>query len=159
MPLPPLESERLLELYENGDRVELKRYIAALRANKWTLQAVAETLGVSKSTVQYWERHAKGVNPEDAPLSPRGVEVQGVKTVKWRTHVPTKDVEHIAYLAQQARKVRSQTPAGSQLYKDAEMLDFLIQENLTRMVSVTELAGIMGVTNRAVKARIERRAK
>jgi hypothetical protein len=156
--LPPEQAARLRLLHAQGDHESLKTYIAALRAQQWPLRAIGEPLGLSRSTIHYFERNAKG--PKDTssiPLPERAFEVAGAKTVRWRTHLPPEQRDRLADLAKKARRVRAQTPANSELRIAADTLDTLIEVYLHRMVPVTEIADAMGVTHRAVTARIERR--
>ena len=156
--LPEEEATYLKKLYESGDRKALKRHIAALRDKQWPLRAIGEPLGLSRSTIQFWERAADGGYPSKAvTLSPKAIETAGVKTVRWRTRIHPVHWEEFGKLAKSAQKVRSQTPEISQLREDAERLDVLIEYYLNKMVPVTSIAKAMGVTHRAVKARMERR--
>lgn len=155
--LPEAESTKLKEIYESGDREELKSYIASLRAQQWPLRAIGEPLGLSRSTIQFWEKNYTDEPNDEVLYSPRAIETSGVKTVRWRTQILDGDYIRFRELAALAKGVRSQTPQGSPLRLASAELDALIETYLSRMVPITEIAKAMGVTHRAVKARIERR--
>ena len=157
--LPAAQAEHLRALYASGDRPGLKAYIVALRAKQWPLRAIGEPLGLSRSTIQYFERSASYIDNTrvEIPLSPRAIETDGVKTVRWRSHIPENQKPTLRLLSDQARRVRAQTPADSPLRRASTDLDYWIEHYLYRMVPVTEIAEAMGVTHRAVKARLERR--
>lgn len=155
--LPEVEQQKIRDLYASDDRPALKNHIAALRRQHWPLRSIAEALGLSRATVQYWERNADPTSqPEKVPLSPKAIETAGVRTVRWRSHLRQDEAERLAVLAPQAQKVRSQTPEDSPLRDAAALLDALILKAQGRMVAVTEIAQAMGVTHRAVSARLER---
>lgn len=159
MPLPKQEADTLRKLHSSGDRVCLQLYIVALRSQLWSLQDIADALGVGRSTVLYWERNAPdraAIMPK-VPLSPRAIETSGTRTLKQRVHIPHYDKERLPYLAQQARKVTRNTPPTSQLKKDAELFDQLIEQYLQRTVPITEIANTAGISHRAVSARLERK--
>ncbi len=159
--LPKEEQDALVALHKGGDRVALKSRILALRAQKWPLRAIGEPMGVGRSTVQMWEQSSSEVDqsmlPEDVKLSPRAIETAGVKEVRWKVAVSSEDVYWLRTLYLSARKVRSQTPQSSPLRANSAELDELIEHYLNKMVPVTDIARHMGVTHRAVKARLERR--
>ena len=159
--LPEAQADRLRALHASGDRPALKAYINALRAQQWPLRAIGEPLGLSRSTIQYFEKTAEYVDHTilDIPFSPKAIETAGARTVRWRSHLPGNQKAWLHVLAQQARKVRAQTLPGSAPHRASEDLDNLIEHYLNRMVPVTEIAEAMGVTHRAVKARIERRSE
>lgn len=157
--LPEAQADRLQAIYASGDRPALKAYIAALRARGWPLRAIGDPLGLPRSTVQYFENNAPSdvVVAAAIPLSVRFIENAGAKTARWRTHIPEDHRDLLRTRAADARRVRAQTPANSPLREAAERLDNLIELYLSRMVPVTEIAEVMGVTHRAVTARLERR--
>ena len=158
--LPTAEVDRLKALHESGDRDALRAYIRALREQQWPLRAIGDPLGVSRSTVQYWEQTGQPAkDPKDTvvPLSPRAITTAGTKTVRWRSRLPEGVAEQLKYHADRAKMVRSQTPPNSPLRQSAKILDDMIALYLSHMVAVTEIAEAMGVTHRAVKARMERR--
>ena len=154
--LPKELVEELLAIYESGDREMLSNYIISLRAQKWPLRAIGEPIGMSKSTVQFWERAATA-DAVDTTYSPRAIESAGVRTVRWSARISDGDLERFRTLSEEARKVRSQTPENSSQRIAAEELDLLIEVYLNKMVTVTDIANAMGVTRRAVRARMERR--
>lgn len=155
--LPDTENARLQELYGQKDRSELISYVSLLRSTGWTLQDIANCLGVQRSTVQYWERKAK--NPQsvkEVPYSPREIEQRGVKTVKTFVLIPKNDEIRLKELSIQAKKISNRTPADSPLRQMSYELDCLIYKHVRRMVPVSKIAEAMGVTHRAVRARLER---
>lgn len=158
--LPQNEANRLREIHASGDRDALRGYIRALRDRRWPLRAIGEPLGLSRSTIQFWE--TTGV-PEENPsqeivvsMSPRAIETAGDKLTRRRSEVLEEDKQRMNLLSFMAKQVRSQTPENSPLRRAANELDAKIEEYLKRMVPVTEIAKAMGVTHRAVKARMER---
>jgi DNA-binding transcriptional MerR regulator len=156
--LPQAQADRLKALYSSGDRPALKAYIGALRAQGWPLRAIGEPLDLPRSTIQYFEKSAdQTADTSSIPLSPKAIETAGTKTVRWRTHIPAEQRPMLRELADKAKRVRSTTPQDSELRQASDRLDSLIQHYLDRMVPVTEIAEAMGVTHRAVNARIERR--
>lgn len=159
MALPYHEAETLRKLYDSGDRVCLQLYIVALRAQLWSLQEIADVLNVSRSTVLFWERNApdRAAIMPTVPLSHRAIENAGVRTLKKRVHIPKNDRALLPHLAQQARKVTRTTPSSSQLKKDAELFDRLIEIYLERTVPITEIAQAAGISHRAISARLERK--
>jgi len=69
------------------------------------------------------------------------------------------DRDRLVELAASVRTIRGWTPANSQARKDAETLEVLIESYILRGVPVKRIAMRMGVTYRAVAARLERRAQ
>jgi len=155
--LPEQERDKLLELYDHEDRTALIEYICALRSRQWTLQDIANVLGVQRSTVQYWERKGKlGESVKKVTSSPKEIKNQGNQTVKTYILIPESDRIRLKDLSAQARKISNRTPDNSPLRQAAAELDQLIHKHLLRMVPVSKIAEAMGVTHRAVRSRIER---
>ena len=154
--LPESEVLILQRLISSGDYKGLKARVALLRQKGWSVRQIAPAAGVSRTTVSNW-----GSTPVDpyaqSVLSHRVIASAGVKTVKWYARIPRYDVEEMQKLAVGAKKVTSASSKDSENYQDGLFLDNFIQHYLDNLVPVTEIAKILGITHRAVRARLERR--
>lgn len=156
--LPAHEAEALREC--RGDLSALRQRVYALRKAKWPLRAIGEPLDdTARSTVRMWELAAdpNGPLPDVSPC-PRGDSVGGERVVRLRFDVPVTEREELKRLALSARTVRGWTPKDAPTRKDADKLDRLLIKYTKRGVPVKRLATHMGVTYRAVAARLERYA-
>lgn len=155
--LPEHETDKLKELYQKKDRQPLMAYIAALRKERWTLQDIANALGTTRSTIQYWEnKNQNECNDSDIAVSVRKLSSYGVKTKKSFAEIPVADQERMAYLSQQAKKIGNKTPVDSPLHALSQELDEIIYKHLLRLVPVSKIAEACHVTHRAIRARYER---
>lgn len=154
--LPEDEGALLRRLRETDRRRFLIRVRALVDAG-WPLRAVGEPLDAGRSTVRSWKMSA--VDPEtDLDLSelPPVPTRSRLKVVRLRPDVPEEDRDHLVDLAQKARSVNRWTPADAEERKASQELNELLQMYVHRGVPVRTLANRLGVTYRAVVARIER---
>lgn len=156
--LPKAEADALVAVRESGDLQTLRQRVYALRKAGWPLRAIGDALsGTARSTVRMWELAAdpSGELPSVASC-PRGATENGERVVRLRPDVPIEEREELKRLAESARTVRGWTPKDAQARKDADALDELLVKYTKRNVPVKRLATHMGVTFRAVAARLER---
>ena len=163
--LPEAEAARLITLREAGPSQlpALRGRVKALRNANWSLAAIGAPLGANRSTTRMWELGAK---PEDVttasnvPVPTGPVKTRAVKLVRLYPDVPDGERPELARLADSARRVRGWTPADSQARKDALELERLLEVYVNRGVPLKRIAEHLGVTHRAIAARLERsRAK
>lgn len=156
--LPSHEVEALREVRESGNLQALRQRVFALRRAGWPLRAIGEPLdGTPRSTVRMWELAADADGDLPAVSScPKGRSEHGERVVRLRLDVPTLERAELKRLAESARKVRGWTPQDAQERKDADQLDELLVTYTKRGVPTKRLATHMGVTYRAVAARLER---
>lgn len=155
--LPPAEAQRLVALRETGDLNALRALVAAYRRAGWTLQAIGAPLGKGRSTVRLWEKtHPVDVALPDVPKAPLRVTKQRV--VKLPPDVPLAEREKLRELAEQARQVRRWTGYDAQERVSSRQLDELLRTYQANGVNSAILARRIGVTHRAVRARLERSA-
>lgn len=157
--LPESEKQALVAAREAGDLVALRQRVLALRQAGWPLRAIGDPLNTGRSTARMWELHA---DPKEATPSvtqcPRGKHGAGERVVRMRLDVPPSERDELKRLALSARKVRGSTPQDAQERRDAKQLEQMIKRYVHRGVPVKRIAGHMGVTYRAVAARLERSA-
>lgn len=158
--LPDDEGALLRRLRETDRRLFLARVHALVEDGGWPLRAVGEPLGTGRSTVRAWKVAAEGDKTSDEPdaLPPVPVRTR-VKVVRMRPDVPEEEQEHLLRLAQQARNVNRWTPAGAPERLASQELNRLLHMYVRRGVPVRTLANRLGVTYRAVVARLERQEK
>ena len=159
--LPGREADKIRSLRENDDLDGLRSRVLALRQAGWTLAAIGEPLGAGRSTVRLWETKARASGLDDwaehGVPSPPPRPSAAPRVARLRPDVPEGERARLRELAESARVVRGGTPADSPHRRDAEELDQLIEGYLRRQVAATRIAEHMGVTHRAVRARMERR--
>jgi hypothetical protein len=155
--LPAEEKEKLRAIRESNDLVALRQRVYALREAQWPLRAIGDPLGAPRSTVRMWEQNADpDLHLPDVPECIRAAKQRGERVVRLRMDVPPEYRDELKKLAVSARHVRGRTPKDSPFRKDADKLDQLIEQFVSRNVPVKRIAGYMGVTPRAVAARLER---
>lgn len=157
--LPAHEAEVLHAVRQSGDLNALRQRVYALRQAKWPLRAIGQPLDdTARSTVRMWELAANPNAPvPNVPQCPRGDSVAGERIVRLRFDVPVAERERLKRLAESARSVRGWTKKDARSRRDADELDALLVKYTARGVPVKRLATHMGVTYRAVAARLERR--
>lgn len=155
--LPEEEQLKLQAVRESGDLPALRQYVLALRKASWPLRAIGDPLGAPRSTVRMWEMHAdEDLELPAVPECPKAERERGERTIRLRMDVPPEDRDELQKLAKSARLVRGRTPKDSPARKDADKLDEMIAEYISRNVPVKRISTHMGVTPRAVAARYER---
>lgn len=162
--LPEREAKVLRELREAGANAlpALRARVSLLRDAGWSLAAVGAPLGANRSTTRMWQTSAK---PEDVK---RCVKQYGkpdaapprrsaAKVVRLYPDVPEADRAKLVKLAESARRVRGWTPQDAQERKDADSFEKLLRKyHEDRGVPMKRLAEHIGVTHRAIAARLER---
>lgn len=158
--LPEEEQQLLQKLRADNNLPLLRARVALLREAGWTLASIGAPLDANRSTTRMWEyASAKSDFPEAKAL--REVpEIErppkGAKVLRKYPDVPVDEREHLRDLADKARTVRGWTPDDDPSRKAADELGELLINYREMGVPLTRLADHMGVTHRAVAARIER---
>ena len=139
--------------------LRFRAYVKALRAAGWTFQSIGTDLGVSR---EYVRQVAAADAPEFNDLPP----VPAVppkpqpepRLTKWEAlpHLAPETAEWMRTLHADARRVNGVTPADSPLRVATIRLTELIAEEVTRGVTVAEVARTLGVTHYAVRSRLAR---
>lgn len=158
--LPPAEVDKLTSL-RGADTKAFRARVRDLRKAGWTLASIADPFGSPRSTARAWELGAPSLDEVPAasvPTAPRVTRASAPKTRRLRPDVPADELKELQHLAESARTVRGWTPKSSPARKDAEELERRLEIYVSRGVPVKRLARHMGVTYRAVAARLERRA-
>jgi len=160
--LPEAEAQKLLELRASGTSAlpQLRARVAALREAGWSLAAVGTPLGANRSTTRMWQMSAK---PEDVaatvkaqPPTPAPVRATHMRVIRLYPDVPAAERQELVRLAESARKIRGWTEANAKERKDAAEFEKRIRTYNTRGVPLKKIAEHIGVTHRAVAARLER---
>lgn len=163
--LPEDEAKRLVALREAGPShlPALRGRVKALREAGWSLAAVGAPLGANRSTTRMWELGAKTEDVTTArenPVPPGPVKNSTIKLVRLYPDVPPSEREELIRLADSARRVRGWTPQDAEARKDAKLLEEKLEIYTSRGVPLKRIAEHLGVTHRAIAARLERsRAK
>lgn len=164
--LPAGEAAKLTKLREAGPNAlpKLRARVAALRDAGWSLAAVGAPLNANRSTTRMWQTSAKD---EDVaaivkelgacPVAP--ARRSNVKVVRLFPDVPEDEREELAELAAQARLVRGHTPKDAPARKAADKFEKKLRAYKDRGVPVKRMAEIVGITHRAIAARIDRAEK
>lgn len=165
--IPPTEVTLLTELRLARDLPALRARVAALRAAGYTLAGIGEPFGAPLSTIRAWETAHRA--SESSPVSLDGPSVPtpnrpprraggAVRIRTMRTDVPVHDRDRLRRLAGAARVVRRRTAADHPGRTAQRELEVALRVYLDRHVPCASLARYCGVTNRAVRARLERAA-
>ena len=121
--------------------------------NGWSLSDLAKYAGMSKTSMH---TVVSGGVPtgDDTPLSIKALKGRGLKTVKVFTTLNSRDTALLQALQKTARRVGRRTPHNARERYDSSDLSKYIQYHVNvRMVPVSEVARLLGVTHRAVRAR------
>lgn len=164
--LPESEAVKLVKLREAGPNAlpKLRARVAVLRDAGWSLAAVGAPLNANRSTTRMWQTSAK---PDDvaASIKELGACAQAPvrrgasKVVRLFPDVPENEREELAALATQARLVRGHTPEDAPARVAAQEFEKRIRAHKERGVPVKRMAEIVGITHRAIAARIDRAEK
>jgi len=163
--LPSTEASRLVALREAGPSQlpALRGRVKALREAGWSLATIGAPLGANRSTTRMWELGAKTEDVTTAlenPVPAGPVKSATMKYVRLYPDVPASDRADLVKLADSARRVRGWTPVDSVARKDAQELEHRLEKYDKIGVPKKRIAEHLGVTHRAVAARLERsRAK
>lgn len=153
--LPDDEGVLLRHLRETDRRRFLIRVRALVDAG-WPLRAVGEPLGKGRSTVRAWKVAAGEAHVSDLESLPPVPNRARLKVVRLRPDVPEEERPHLLELAQKARSVNRWTPPDAPERKASQELNETLATYVERGVPVRTLANRLGVTYRAVVARLER---
>jgi hypothetical protein len=161
MMLPAEEAERLRSLREE-DFEKFKARIRDLRAKGWTYSSLALPFLSPRATAQVWDRRAASTDvipvSDDVPSPPEISRKKKREVYTFmRPEVPDAEAARLAELSSQVRVIRGWTPQDHPARAAAVELEDLIAELSERGVSYASIARAMGVTYRAVAARMERR--
>lgn len=161
MHLPPEEVTVLR--YLRGSNYEMfKARMRDLRARGWTYASMSEPFGSPRATAQAWCTRALSTSeiPEadDVPSPPRK-DPGAYRIANIRPKVPHESAERLRSLSQTARKVRGWTDEDAPERTAAVELEDEIARLSDAGVSYADIARAMGVTYRAVAARMERRGE
>lgn len=153
----PDDEGALLQRLRETDRRRFLIRVRALVDSGWPLRAVGEPLGAGRSTVRSWKMAAADANMNDLADLPPVPGRARLHVVRLRPDVPEEEREHLIELAQSARSVNRWTPADAPERKASQELNELLAKYVERGVPVRTLANRLGVTYRAVVARLERK--
>jgi hypothetical protein len=153
--LPEDEGALLRSLRETDRRLFLIRVRALIDAG-WPLRAVGEPFNTGRSTVRAWKLAATEATNKDLEALPSVPTRSRLKVVRLRPDVPEEERDHLVELAQQARSVNRWTPPTAPERRASQELNELLQLYVNRGVPIRTLADRLGVTYRAVVARLER---
>jgi hypothetical protein len=153
--LPQSEVEIIQDLYKNKDFPSLRQRTLALNNKGWTLESIGAAVGKGRSTVHLWKKAAdrQTVLPEVSDLPESTIKY---KSIKLPIDVPVDERGNLVRLAKSASMVRGWTPPNDLHRQDSAELNKLLQHYLDKGVSVATLARRLGVTHRAIRARLER---
>lgn len=166
--LPEHEVERLRKLRTLDNPAELRARVLALRRKRWPLRAIGEALDVTRMGVRSWvlaaEEDPEIVNRSrqitDVPPLPLTARGSGVSIKRVYPRVPEPDLERMKELAPQVRTIRGSTPKDHPSREAAreysDLLDLYINK---RKVPAQHVARAVGVTRRAIVARLEQRER
>lgn len=154
----PEDEGALLQRLRASDRRRFLIRVRALVDSGWPLRAVGEPLGTGRSTVRAWKVASENIDATDHDLDelPPVPTRLRAKVVRLRPDVPEEERAHLTELAQQARTVNRWTPAEAPERLASRELNELLARYVARGVPVRTLASRLGVTYRAVVARLER---
>ena len=153
----PEEAVRTLKVLRSTDENEFHAYVKSLRAAKWSLRSIADSLGVSHSVVAVWTRKADGTSTLSVPTIPQSAQQQSGLTRLPKVHISTQDEKRIAELAPEASLVRRFTAQDSPTRAAALELEDLLWHYKELGVTLNDLAKAAGVTRRAIAQRLEKR--
>lgn len=163
--LPHDEAERLRELRRSPDPQALYVRALALLSAGWPLRAVGEPLGVTRVGVRSWKLTAqknpdlveRATHEENVPRLPVFARGSATRATRIYPRVPAAELERLRELAPLVRTIRGGTPADSPARAAAREYEALIYHNIVdRGVPAMHVARELGVTRRAIVARVER---
>ena len=157
--LPSAVITKLNELRDTKQRAEFQDYVVALRANGWSLSAIATPTGLSRERIRQLDEPI-GVALAVTNTTNRGYDIPElpVKPVveKVRANTPNPDpavVSRLLELKPMAQKVRGK----SQSYRaQGNEYSELIASEVARGVPAYRVAKSLGVTHSAIKFRLVR---
>lgn len=152
--LPAAEGERLLEL-RTSSRTEFLRRVTALWHAGWPMRAIGAPLNSGRSTVRAWILAAEHLDYDDVEVE----RPMKQHVVRLRPDVPRAELLSLQELARRARGVNRWLPAEADARHASTELDARLNHYVQRGVTVQTLANRLGVTRRAIAARLERRAE
>lgn len=163
----PTEHQEYMRAIRKQDITQFHANVLALRAQGWTLRAIAEPFGVSRVSAKNWEE-AASKNPEAVTLAPTLIHTtpappldghgSGLKKKKIKIDVPPKDRERIAEIAVLASKNTRWSAKNSPQRLASEELDELVKKYVVqRKVPAATFARYAGVTRRAIMQRAEKK--
>lgn len=157
--LPESETAILIQLSTESLPL-LRARVRLLREAGWTLAQVGAPLGKNRSTTSMWQKSALDEHLEAArekgpvPEAPRKEDASRV--VNLFPDVPKSRRAELYELASKARKVRGWMAENDEARIAAAKLEVLLENYHELGVPYKRLAEYMGVTHRAVAARLER---
>lgn len=161
--LPALSDTTITTLKELRE-TDIDRFyalIAVLRAEKWPLRAISDSLGVSRSIVSVWERKGKN-HPDDsvANLAEKMPEdlPEKLKPVYSSYELSEEEQKRLAELAVEASSVRRYTDMNAPSRQAASELEDLLHFHREKGSSLADLARACKVSRRAVAQRLEKRS-
>jgi hypothetical protein len=152
----PAEEGALLRQLRETDRRRFLIRVRALVDSGWPLRAVGEPLDAGRSTVRSWKMSAGEADARDLEELPPVPARSRLKVIRLRPDVPEEERAELIELAQQARSVNRWTPQDAPERAASQELNRRLQMYVNRGVPVRTLANRLGVTYRAVVARLER---
>lgn len=159
--LPTLPEETVVTLIdlrdENPD--EFYAHVAALKNSGWSLRAVSEPLGVSRTAVSGWvkKHNPSKVKTPKVPSPP--IPEKTVKATRQREEGYTlseNQSQQLRKLTQEASSVRRFTDPNARSRKAAQELEDLLRGYIDLGVSKKRLSEHCGVSDSAIKQRLRK---
>lgn len=161
-PLPDSEQALLKTLHEESLPL-LRARVKLLRQAGWTLAQVGAPLGKNRSTTRMWEQAALDEHLQDAGLLMHvpypSVKPAGQRVVRLYPDVPLDQRAELHEIATVARTVRGWMKPDDPARVAAQRLEEMLHQFVRMGVPYKRIADHMGVTHRAVAARLERAAE
>ncbi len=160
----PIEEVAILTQLQTESLPLLRARIRLLREAGWTLAQIGAPLTKTRSTIRLWQLAALDehldVAREQGDVPALVIKkISGVRTVQLYPDVPQARRQELHDLAAKARTVRGWMADADEAREAAHKLEQLLGEYRVLGVPYKRLAGYMGVTHRAVAARLERAAE
>lgn len=159
LPTLPEESARTLIALREDNPEEFYAYIYALKDSGWSLRAISEPLGVSRTAVSGWVKkhsHEKATPPKvPSPPAPE----KAVKATRHREEGYTlsdSQSQQLHNLTQEASAVRRFTDSNARSRKAAQELEDLLRGYIKLGVSKKRLSEHCGVSDSAIKQRLRK---
>lgn len=153
--LPP-ETARTLK--ETKDRATLFAHLAALRDGGWTMECMADVVGVSRERVRQLIQKAGPIEQAKARSAAAGFVVPELPAIPERERpVRLSPIPENLHRLRELQPLAQQVRANSPRYREeAEEYTRLIYFEHGRGVSIYHLAQLLGVTHGALRYRLVR---
>lgn len=141
--------------YAEGDGTRIIRRIAALHRVGWTVRELARAMQKSSSTIHYWVSQYPAINPIDYPRLPiPDRKPKNTKVVRQHVSMSYDQEYSLRRLAVAAKGANRHV--GTEAHEASFRLTVALKHHHNdRMVSVTRLADITGLSKSAIVARLK----